>query len=129
MTIRLCRCGKCNITCDMHGKKGKCDECGKICMLGTEAKGNMIRYICKKCCDKLQAEYLKKQNEEFERYIDGLSDDLCNQMIQKVSNHVAREQKDERVVEKKRGKSHEMDITAHGLEKIKRKSKKPTDSK
>ena len=129
MTIRLCRCGKCSITCDMHGKKGKCEECGKMRTLGTEAKGDVIRYICEECCEKLQAKYLTKQKEEYERYINELSDDLCNQMVQKVSKQVAREQKDERVVEKKKGKSHEMDITAYGLEKIKRKSKKPTDSK
>lgn len=129
MTIRLCRCGKCIITCDMRNKKAKCEECGKIRLLGSEFKGEEIRYICNECCEKLQAEYLTKQKEEYERYISELSDDLCNQMVQKVSNQVSREQKDERVLEKKKGRSHEMDITAHGLKKIKRKSKKPTDSK
>ena len=129
MTIRLCRCGKCTITCDMRNKKAKCEECGKIRMLGSEFKGDEIRYICNECCDRLQKEYLKSQNEAYEKYINELSDDLCSQMVQKVSNQVAIDQKDERVVEKKKGKSHEMEIGIQGLEKLKRKSKKPTDSK
>jgi hypothetical protein len=113
----------------MHGKKGKCEECGKMRILGTEAKGDMIRYICDDCCDRLQQEYMRRQSDAFEQYMSELSDDLAKQAIQKVSDHVAREQKNERVVEKKKGKSHEMEIGIHGLEKLKRKSKKPTDSK
>lgn len=128
MTLRVCSCGKCDVRCDRHGQKGTCDECGKVRLLGTEAYGEVIRYICNPCCDRLSEASIKKQKDDFDRYMDELSSELSSQTMQKVSDQVAREQKNERVIEKKKGTSHEVDFKAHGLKTIKRKPKKPTDS-
>ena len=50
---KMCHCGKCKITCNKHGKRAKCDDCGKRRLLGTLTKNGVIRHCCEECYVKI----------------------------------------------------------------------------
>lgn len=62
--MRVCHCGKCKITCNKHGKRAKCAECGKVRMLGTESKLGVVRHICGKCCDKFMEIQIQQNKKD-----------------------------------------------------------------
>lgn len=51
-THTICHCGKCKITCNKHGKRAKCGDCGKRRMLGTKIHKGVMSHICDDCCQK-----------------------------------------------------------------------------
>lgn len=62
--VIICHCGKCKITCNKHGKRGKCNECGKRRMLGTAITKGVITHICEECCDKYTPKPIEQLDEE-----------------------------------------------------------------
>lgn len=63
----ICHCGKCDVKCNKHGKRAKCDECGKRRMMGTRVSGNKISHICEECCDKYIAKPIEETNELYNK--------------------------------------------------------------
>jgi hypothetical protein len=68
----ICHCGKCVVTCNKHGKRGNCSDCGKKRLLGTIVEMGIIRHICDECAE-IASENQRKQEEEF------LRQTLCNE--------------------------------------------------
>jgi len=69
---RICHCGKCKITCNKHGKRAKCADCGKIRLLGTIVQNGIMRHSCAECCDKIN----KEREQEYERQLKSLFDEI-----------------------------------------------------
>lgn len=61
----ICHCGKCNVKCNKHNKKAKCDKCKKVRMLGTAIIKGEMQHFCDKCCVELE----KQLNQEEEKRV------------------------------------------------------------
>lgn len=64
----ICHCGKCDIKCNKHGKKSKCDDCGKRRMLGTAITRGVMRHICDECCAKAIEQPVVEEKNNWEEW-------------------------------------------------------------
>ena len=59
----ICHCGKCDVKCNKHNKRAKCDDCKKRRMLGTVVEMGKMRHICNECCTKYEEKIREEENK------------------------------------------------------------------
>jgi hypothetical protein len=116
--MRVCHCGKCKITCNLHGRRGKCAECGKTAILGTESRYGVVRHLCDKCCSRLIAEQEKKEKEELKKALDD--------MRKKTIDNNLRQEHQEKCIPTKQGQKCGLENCKEKAKRVKRKPKKPS---
>lgn len=68
---RICHCGKCKITCNKHGKRAFCGNCGKRRLLGTFVDKGVVRHWCEECLKKAETVLQTQMNEQIRKICEG----------------------------------------------------------